>query len=155
VVHTARSLDAEQPRAVEEGLSDSELDLFDLLYKENSSKTDRERVKQASRQLLAALMEHLGRLEQWTAKEQTQAEVRIFIVDRVYESLPNPPFSDEERENAAQRVYESVWAWAARSRTGQAGRKDGSATPCTTVSERRSVLGNRGGSARVSMTDRP
>jgi type I restriction enzyme, R subunit len=109
VVDMARSLDAEQRRAVEEGLSDRELDLFDLLYKEDISKTDRERVKQASRQLLAALVEHLQRLEQWTAKEQTQAEVKIFILDRVFESLPDPPYSDEERETAARRVYEYVW----------------------------------------------
>jgi type I restriction enzyme R subunit len=108
VVDMARSLDAEQRRAVEEGLSDSELDLFDLLYKEDISKTDRERVKQASRQLLAALVEHLRRLEQWTAKEQTQAEVKIFILDRVFESLPNPLYSDEELQTAARRVYEYV-----------------------------------------------
>ena len=51
----AASLDAEQRRAAEEGLTDSELALFDLLFKEDISKTDRERVKQASKSLLASL----------------------------------------------------------------------------------------------------
>jgi type I restriction enzyme R subunit len=109
----ARGLDGEQRRAVEEGLTKNELALFDLLYKENISKTDREKVKQASRQLLASLVEHLERLEQWTEKEQTQADVKIFILDRVFESLPNPPYSDEEREKAASRIYDYVWQRAA------------------------------------------
>ena len=49
LVELASSLDAEQRRAAEEGLSEDELALFDLLFKENISKADRERLKQASR----------------------------------------------------------------------------------------------------------
>ena len=48
-------LDAEQKRAVEEGLTEDELALFDLLKKDSLSKADRERVKQASRDLLAVI----------------------------------------------------------------------------------------------------
>ena len=43
----ARALDAEQQRAVSEGLTEDELALFDLLFRENISKIDRERIKQA------------------------------------------------------------------------------------------------------------
>ena len=52
LVDLANSLDAEQHRAAEEGLSEDELALFDLLFKEKISKTDRERLKQASKALL-------------------------------------------------------------------------------------------------------
>ena len=45
-------LDAEQKRAVEEGLSEDELALFDLLKRDSLGKADRERVKQASRRPL-------------------------------------------------------------------------------------------------------
>ncbi len=45
-------LDEEQQRAVEEGLSEDELALFDLLKKDGLRRTERERVKQASRDLL-------------------------------------------------------------------------------------------------------
>ena len=48
-------LDAEQKRAVEEGLNEDELALFDLLKKDNLAKAERERVKQASRNLLASI----------------------------------------------------------------------------------------------------
>ena len=52
LVDLANSLSAEQRRATEEGLTEDELALFDLLRKENLSKVDRERVKLASQSLL-------------------------------------------------------------------------------------------------------
>ena len=62
----ANSLDAEQRRAAEEGLSEDELALFDLLKKDNLSKADRERVKLASQSLLDSvrrLIAPLGALD--------------------------------------------------------------------------------------------
>ena len=47
-------LDAEQKRAVEEGLTEDELALFDLLKKANLAKPEREVIKQASRDLLTS-----------------------------------------------------------------------------------------------------
>ncbi len=88
LVDLVKGLDAEQRRAAEEGLSESELALFDLFRKDNLSKKDRERLKQASRQLLAELTKLLAPLERWTQKEQTQAEVEVFILDHVFQILP-------------------------------------------------------------------
>jgi type I restriction enzyme R subunit len=109
LVDLANSLDAEQRRATEEGLSEEELALFDLLTKETLSKVDRERVKQASRSLLASIQKLIAPLERWTEKEQTQAEVEVFILDHVFASLPTPPFTDEEKQAVAKRVYEHIW----------------------------------------------
>ena len=41
-----QELDAEQKRAVEEGLNEDELAIFDLLRKDNLGRAERERVKQ-------------------------------------------------------------------------------------------------------------
>jgi type I restriction enzyme R subunit len=112
----AASLDAEQRRAAEEGLTDDELALFDLLFKENISGKDRERLKQASRGLLASLRGLLAEMPKWAANEATQAEVKVFILDRLYESIPRPPFTETETEDIASRVYDYVWQ---RSATGQ------------------------------------
>ncbi len=116
LVALAASLDAEQRRTVEEGLSDDELALFDLLFRENISKTDRERLKQASRDLLSSLQELLRAMPDWTRNTSTQAEVKVFILDRLWPSLPRPPFTDEETEAVAGRVYDYVWQ---RSAMGQ------------------------------------
>ncbi len=105
----ANSLDAEQMRAVQEGLSDDELALFDLLLRDAISKADRERLKQASKGLLASLRAVLEPMHDWTQNATTQAEVKMFILDDLWRSLPRPPFTDEETEDLAARVYEYVW----------------------------------------------
>ena len=105
-------LDAEQRRAVEEGLSEEELALFDLLRKEDLGKAERERVKQASRDLLASIKERLKELDRFWEKEQTKADVKVFILDTVYASLPTPPFTPDEKAAVAAEVYTHVWQQA-------------------------------------------
>ena len=107
-------LDAEQRRAVEEGLSEDELALFDLLKKEDLGKAARERVKQASRDLLASIKERVRELDRFWEKEQTKADVKIFILNEVYTNLPTPPFTPEEKEAVAAEVYTHVWQQAVR-----------------------------------------
>jgi type I restriction enzyme R subunit len=109
LVELVESLDDEQRRAAAEGLNEDELALFDLLKNDKLGKAAREKVKQASQGLLAALGEHLAPLERWTEKEQTRAEVEIFILDNLYEHLPSPPFTEEDKQEAAREVYTHVW----------------------------------------------
>jgi type I restriction enzyme, R subunit len=52
----------------------------------------------------------------WLQNAMTQAEVKIIILDRLYESLPRPPFTDTETDEIASRVYDYVWQ---RSASGQ------------------------------------
>ena len=112
LVELMDDLDAEQRRAVEEGLSEDELALFDLLKNDSLGKADRERVKQASRDLLAAIKARLSDLDRFWEKEQTKAEVQVFILDEIFTSLPTPPFTEEEMKAAAFDVYDHVWQQA-------------------------------------------
>ena len=105
-------IDTELRRAIEENLSEDELALFDLLKKENLGKAERERVKQASRDLLAAIKARLAELDRFWEKEQTKADVEVFILDEVYASLPTPPFTTEEINAVAAEVYAHVWQQA-------------------------------------------
>jgi type I restriction enzyme R subunit len=113
LVQLINDMDAEDHRAAEEGLSEDEYALFCLLQKENITKTDREKVKLASRSLYAALCNLIEQRERWTEKEQTQAEVEVLILDSLFASLPTPPFSIEEKETVAKRVYQHVWQQSA------------------------------------------
>ena len=105
-------LDAEQRRAVEEGLNEDELALFDLLKKDNLGKAERERIKQSSRDLLAAIKARLTKLDRFWEKEQTKADLEVFILDKVFTSLPTPPFTVEEKGAVASDVYDYVWQQA-------------------------------------------
>jgi type I restriction enzyme R subunit len=60
VAKLVAEMDDELQRHVREGLSEDELTLFDMLLKENVSKADREKLKQASKGLLASLKERLA-----------------------------------------------------------------------------------------------
>ena len=113
-------LDAEQRRAVEEGLSEDELALFDLLKKEDLGKAGRERVKQASRDLLASIKARLAVLDRFWEKEQTKADVEVFILDEVHIRLPSPPFTTEEKRAVAGEVYAHVWQQAVSGEFAQA-----------------------------------
>jgi type I restriction enzyme R subunit len=105
----ADSLDAEQRRVAEEGLNDTEYALFQMLFKDNINKADRERLKQASRSLLKSLGELLKPMPTWTENASTQAEVQMFILDTLWAKLPRPPFNEEETESLAGRIYNYVW----------------------------------------------
>jgi type I restriction enzyme, R subunit len=112
LVELVNSLDEEQKRAAREGLAGDELAIFDLLQKDGLDKTARERVKQASRELLASLQIRLSELDRFWEKEQTKADVQVFIMDEVFTGLPTPPFTAEEKELIASNVYAHVWQQA-------------------------------------------
>jgi type I restriction enzyme R subunit len=116
LVRLATSLDAEQRRAAEEELSDDEHVLFQMLFRDNISKSDREKLKQSSKSLLASLRDVLARMPAWTQNSQTQAEVKVLVLDTLWQSLPRPPFTDQETEQLAECVYDYVWQ---RSRSGE------------------------------------
>jgi len=112
LVELVNSLDEEQKRASREGLREDELALFDLLQKEGLDKTSRERVKQASREMLASIKAQLAELDRFWEKEQTKADVEVFILDEVFAKLPTPPFTAEEKKAVAGNVYAYVWQQA-------------------------------------------
>ena len=105
-------LDDEQKRAVEEGLDEDELALFDLMKKENLGKAERERVKQASRELLASIKEQLAKIDRFWEKEQTKGDVKVHILNKVHASLPTPPFTNDDKQFVADNVYEHIWRQA-------------------------------------------
>ncbi len=112
LVELVNSLDEEQKRATREGLCEDELALFDLLQKEGLDKASLERVKQASRELLASIKVRLAELDRFWEKEQTKADVEVFILDEVFAKLPTPPFTTEEKKAVAGNVYAHVWQQA-------------------------------------------
>lgn len=102
-------LDDEQKAAASEGLQDEEQYLFELLQRDDLAKPDRERLKQGSRQLLAALKQIIAPMHEWWEKEQTRAEVEVGILDKMYEVIPMPPYSEDDAQSFATQVYNYVW----------------------------------------------
>ena len=98
-------------------LSESELAIFDLMQKPTLAATERERIKQSSRELLVELLRIIEPLDQWTENEQTRAEVETVILDRVF-LLPEPPYTPEDKDAMAKMLYEHVWQQSMGGRFG-------------------------------------
>lgn len=109
----AADLDTDQTALLEKLLgkdyTEDQLALFDLLKREPLNGADLEMVKQESRSLLAELQRLIAPLGQWTEKEQTQAEVEVFILDHVYQALPEPPYTPDDKKVVAELVYRHIW----------------------------------------------
>ena len=109
LIDLANSLSDEQRRALDEGLTEDQLALFDLVQRADLNKADRERIKQSSKALLAGVLAVIGPLDRWTEKEQTQAVVETFILDHLYLTLPEPPYTPNDKAKAAELVYRHIW----------------------------------------------
>jgi len=58
---------------------------------------------------LAAIKARLAELDRFWEKEQTKADVEVFILDEVFARLPTPPFTPDEKKVLAAGVYAHVW----------------------------------------------
>jgi type I restriction enzyme R subunit len=112
LVELVQSLDEEQARAARENRSDDELAMFDLLQRDHLTKADRERMKQASREMLVSIKALLADLNRFWEMQQTKAEVETFILNEIFMKLPSPPFTAEEKKLVADNVYAHVWQQA-------------------------------------------
>lgn len=109
LVDLLASLNEEQRRAAEEGLTEDELAIFDLLKRDKLTKKQREAVKDASKHLLTKVLEVVAQRHDWTAKEPTKAEVEVLIQGEVFTLLPDPPFTEEDKAALAGRVFQHVF----------------------------------------------
>ena len=48
-------------------------------------------------------------MQNWTKNTRTQAEVRVHILDMLWDLLPRPPFSEADAEVLADKVDDYVW----------------------------------------------
>ncbi len=111
LVKLVGALSEEEQRAVREGLDETNLAVFDLLVASKAESLDtrtRNRVKEVARELLDRVEEELAKLDNWTEKRQTQAQVRQLIYDYLWDEktgLPVDAYSEDEVEALAGVVY--------------------------------------------------
>lgn len=90
LVQYTRELKAEDERHVREGLSEDELELYDLLKKDGLTHGETRRVKLAARHLLFRLLEANPRvlIQDWFKDRQTQQMVRATVENVLDAELP-------------------------------------------------------------------
>ena len=108
LVALAKDLNEEEQRAVKENLTEEELAIFDLLIKDNLNPDEVEKVRKVARELLAKLKQEKLVLD-WREKEIARASVRTTISDILYDSLPEPTYSQHDCEYKGAEVYNFVY----------------------------------------------
>ncbi len=105
----AETLSEEQQRYVREGFeSDEELTFFDMLYRENLSKSDIKKLKAVAADLLRKVKERIRQLDHWTDKQETREIVSNLIRDTLWTELPES-FDDAAVSQCRQTIYEFVF----------------------------------------------
>lgn len=109
LMELADRMDREEQRYVREGFtSDEELSLYDMLFREDLSKNDVKKLKEAASILLRKVKEKISELDHWTDKQETKAAVDNLIRDTLWAELPE--CYDEISISAYRRkIYEYVY----------------------------------------------
>jgi type I restriction enzyme, R subunit len=90
LVDFAESLQQESERHIREGLSEDELELFDLLKKDRMTEEETQKVKLAAKSLLERLLSTQPKVlvQDWYKNDQSQRQVKSTVEDVLDKNLP-------------------------------------------------------------------
>lgn len=108
LMNLAKSMSEEEQRYAREGFSsDEELSIFDLLFSEDLSKSDIDKIKKMSVDLLAKVKEKIASMDHWTDKQETSAAVKVLIRNVLYKEIPDSMF--DRVEEYRKVIYEHIY----------------------------------------------
>ena len=85
----ANKMSQEEQRYVREGFtSDEELSLYDMLFRDDLSKTDIKKLKEVAASLLQKIKMKIAEFDHWTDKQETKAAIDNLIRDTLWAELP-------------------------------------------------------------------
>ena len=104
-----KDMDQEEQRYVREGFSsDEELSLYDMLFSENLSKQDIQKIKKVAVDLLEKVKAKITELDHWTNKQETKATIDNLIRDTLWSELPES-YDEVSISVYRQKIYEYVY----------------------------------------------
>lgn len=107
-----QGLSKEEQRAVELGLDEETLALFDLLRKQDLDKAGIEKLKAVSKGLLETLKGRLAEIANWQATESNRDSVLVTIQNYLYADatgLPIDSYDEQDVELLTAEVFQHVW----------------------------------------------
>ena len=105
----ASKMNQEEQRYAREGFhNDEELSMYDMLFREDLSKNDIQKLKEVASTLLQKIKVKIAELDHWTDKQETKAAVDNLIRDTLWAELPEC-YDELSISVYRQRVYEYVY----------------------------------------------
>ena len=109
LMNLVKSLEQEEKRYVREGFeSDEELSLYDMLFRDDLSKSDIKKIKEVSGSLLKKIKAKISELDHWTDKQITRDTVSNLIKETLWADLPEC-YDDNSISEYRQKIYEYVY----------------------------------------------
>ena len=109
LMQLVKDMDQEEQRYVREGFaSDEELSLYDMLFSENLSKQDIQKIKKVAVDLLQKVKSKIAELDHWTDKQETKATIDNLIRDTLWSELPEC-YDELSISGYRQKIYEYVY----------------------------------------------
>jgi type I restriction enzyme R subunit len=110
----AEGLKEEDERHVKEGLTEDELELYDLLKKEKLTKVEEQSVKLAAKDLIIHLLQAHPKVlvQDWWKHGQTQAQVKAAIEEVLDKDLPES-YGRVEFKDRCDKVFGLIVDFAA------------------------------------------
>jgi len=115
LIKFAEQLREEEERGIRNGLTESELELFDLIQKAKLTKKEEQDVKNAAKHLLQRLKEEKPTvlIQDWYRDTQSQLKVKSAIEEVLDDDLPNS-YDRKDFSNVCNRVFEHVFVQASK-----------------------------------------
>ena len=105
----ANQMSQEEQRYVREGFaSDEELSLYDMLFRDDLSKTDIKKLKKVASSLLQKIKMKIAEFDHWTDKQETKAAIDNLIRDTLWTELPKC-YDEDSIPMYRQQIYEFVY----------------------------------------------
>ena len=111
----AESLKEEDERHIREGLTQDELELYDILKKDKMTKAEEIKVKNAARHLLQRLIKGRPKvlIQDWYKDGQSQHRVKSAIEEVLDKDLPDTYEKDLFKEKSG-KLYDLVYEYASK-----------------------------------------
>lgn len=105
----ASQMSQEEQRYVREGFaSDEELSLYDMLFRDDLSKTDIKKLKEVATSLLQKIKMKVAEFDHWTDKQETKAAIDNLIRDTLWADLPEC-YDELSISTYRHQIYEYIY----------------------------------------------
>ncbi len=108
LIKLSHELTEEEKRYVREGFdNDEQLSMFDVLMKDDLSKSDIKELKEVAKVLLEKIKEQLAAMDHPFDKQETRSAIIVMIRDILWEKMPQS-YTDESLAYYRNAVYQYV-----------------------------------------------
>lgn len=109
LIDLSKRLDNEERRYVREGFTDDEqLSIFDLLFKEDLSKSDIDKLKKLSVELLDVVKTRISEIHLWREDPSNCAQIKQLVLETLWSNMPET-YSEEAITEYTEKVYNYVY----------------------------------------------